>query len=208
MAARAALLALTLLACPTLARAQTASDALGDPTGAQTSDPTPRAPATGVVVPPPPSYGGPAVSGQPTQDTRAARRAARREARLAARRQRAQSGAYSPTWALLIPGMAAFLAPYVIGVMAAIVVLGSGPSSEAEWLFAPVIGPLVLAGQDGRDEDSIALFASMGVAEAIGLGLMIAGLAINRYGGDDDEDVSVVPLLGPGLAGASVAGRF
>jgi len=204
MLARALLFVSLLLGLPATAAAQTASDALGDPTGAQApvTTPPPSTPSGAEVVPPPPSYGGTAVTVQPTRQQLRARR-------RAARRARARDG-YSPTWALLIPGLAAFFAPYISGVLAAMAVLSSGSSSEAEWLFAPVVGPFVLAGEATFEED-IALFAIMGVAEAVGLGLIIAGLAINRYGGGDEDardDVSVVPLLGPGLAGVGVTGSF
>lgn len=196
-----ALVVVTLLSCPAAARAQSSpSDALGDPTGARApvTTPAPRAPTGTEVVPPPPSYGGPAATVQPAPlDRRAARRRAR------------SRGGYSPTWALLVPGLAAFFAPYISGVLAALAVLSSSSGSQAEWLFAPVIGPFVLAGE-ARSEDDIALFAVMGIAEAVGLGLIIAGLALNRRGGDDEpeRDVSVVPLLGPGLAGVGVTGGF
>ncbi len=178
--ARVALIAALL--APAAAEAQSA--------GAALADPTTGAPAPG-VVPPPPSYG---VTIAPA-------------AAPAVPPPRRRAGGYMPTWPLLVPGLAAFVVSYGTAAFAGAIVLSGGPSDQAGWLFAPIVGPFVLAA-DASGPDDVALFIALGVAEAAGIALMIAGLAINRRAGPSEDAVSVVPLLGPDLAGVAAHGGF
>lgn len=182
--ARVALIAVLL--APATARAQSA--------GAALADPTTGAPALG-VVPPPPGYGvtiAPATAPTDAPGVPA---------------PRARAGGYMPTWPLLVPGLAAFVVSYGTAAFAGAIVLSGGPSDQAGWLFAPIVGPFVLAA-DATGPDDVALFIALGVAEAAGIALMIAGLAINRRAAPSEDAVSFVPILGPELAGLSARGRF
>jgi hypothetical protein len=106
-----------------------------------------------------------------------------------------------PEWALLGPGLGLFAVTYLSSVLAALELAG-----EADWLYAPVVGPLVLSA-DSTDEGQ-ALLVALGICQAGGLGMMIAGLAINRRAGQTQPSVAAVPLVGPNLAGLAAAGRF
>jgi len=184
-----ALLSLGVLGLAHPAQAQQAGATLDSPAGSVSVEVAPTRP----VVQPPASYGpgsyGPAA--QPPAPEPAPRLRA--------------TGGYSPTWAALIPGLAAFLVPYVTGALAAAMVLAGGSSDDVALLFVPVGGAFYFADQVSDDGDK-ALFAAMGISELAGAALIVLGLAMNRR--PDTFEVSIAPLVAPGLAGLSARGRF
>ena len=207
------LLVLVLIAGGALAGAASpaaaqSADALGAPSSESASPaaaptviaPPPAQPATVVVVPAPPgAYGG--IVAAPA--TPLASPLAMRDSRAASRR-----GGYMPSWELLAPGLGAFVSTYGGALYAAMTIdLSFGGTDDVTgWLYAPVIGPFVLAANS--DPEGAALFTVLGVVQGAGLGFLIAGLAINRRAGQDDAALSIAPMLAPGEAGLVAAGRF
>ena len=124
----------------------------------------------------------------------------------APRRARGRGG-YMPTWPLLVPGLVAFVTTYGSAASAGAILLAGGVTEAGAWLLAPIVGPLVMAEQMRSPED-VALFIALGVAQAAGLALAIAGLAINRRASTDGPAVSLTPLVAPALAGLAAVGRF
>lgn len=125
----------------------------------------------------------------------------------AAPRRARPRGGYMPTWPILVPGLVAFLTTYGSSAAAGAILLAGGVTDSGAWLLAPVVGPLVMAEQMHSPED-VALFIALGVAQAAGLAVMIAGLAINRRASSDAPAVSLTPLVAPELAGLAASGRF
>jgi hypothetical protein len=183
------------------------ADALGAPTE-EVVAPTEEvivlpqeAPEAAVVVPPPPSVelvpappGNYGASVVPRVDVRPLRR---------------QSSGYMPSWEFLAPGLAAFVSTYGGAVLTAAEFNLSGYSGGViDWLYAPVIGPFVIAGESDDDFATTA-FVVLGIVQAASLGLIVTGLAINRHANhDDDVAIHVAPMLGSGQAGLMATGRF
>lgn len=175
-----ALAALLSATVPTAAQAQRAGVALGDP----------GAPPPAAYVPPPPGYGVSVDAERPPA------------------RPRPRRGGYMPTWPLLVPGLAAFVVTYGSSATAGAVLLSDGITEEGTWLLVPIVGPLVLAGQVS-DPGGVAMFVALGVAQAAGIALIIAGLALNRRAGQgDDDEASLAPWVSPEGGGAVVRLRM
>lgn len=183
------------LVATTTAHAQDART-LGAPTAPRATE---TAPATqGASPTPPPSYGYYVAPTQPAQPVR-------RDAPVPERAR----GGYQPTWALLGPGLGAFVSTYGAALLAGVEIeLSYGTDEESAWLFVPVIGPWVLVGYADGSVDAQLGFALLGLAQTAGAALMIAGLAINARAGDDEVVVSFAPIAAPGSAGLSAVGRF
>lgn len=184
------------LAAASGAHAQDAR-ALGSPSeasapAATTSAPVVIATSPGAAPAPPPTYG--YVPPSPREDAPPATR---------------PRDGYQPTWALLGPGLGAFISTYGGSVLAgAEMALTYGTDEVTAWLFVPVVGPWVLVGYaDGIVEAQLG-FALLGLAQTAGAALMVAGLAINARAGDEEVTLSVAPMLAPGSAGLSALGRF
>lgn len=174
---QARLLALVAaLLLPATARAQPVSVELDDPAGPPS-----------VQVPTPPGYGVAVDAERPT-----AQRPRRR-------------GGYMPTWPILVPGLAAFVVTYGSSAVAGAVLIADGITEEGAWLLTPIVGPLVLSA-DLADPGDVALFVALGVAQAAGIALIIAGLALNSRAGTDE--VALVPLVSPSIAGLAARGSF
>lgn len=152
----------------------------------------PPTPTVQLVPPPPGSYGASLV---PRVDVRPL--------------QRQRSG-YMPSWQLLAPGLAAFISTYGAAVYTAAQLDLAGFSGEIiDWLYIPVVGPFMIAGES-NDDFATAAFVALGIVQAAGLGLIVAGLAINRNADHDGDVVTlhVAPMLGSGQAGLMAVGRF
>ncbi len=152
-------------------------------------------PTEDVVVPPPPpgTYGASIV---PRVEVRPL--------------QRQESRGYQPSWQFLAPGLAAFVSTYGAAVLTAAQFEFAGVSHEIiDWLYIPVVGPFLIAGESHDDGATVA-FVALGVVQAAGLGFIAAGLAINRHAGSNDGEISlhVAPMLGSGQAGLMAVGRF
>ncbi len=113
-----------------------------------------------------------------------------------------------PEWALLGPGLGTFVASYGGAVLAALQMSFSGGSDIADWLYAPIVGPFVLAGMSDGVPEAQAVFSLLGIAQAAGIALLIAGLAINRRAAQAGPSVTAVPLVAPNAGGLALSGRF
>jgi len=105
-----------------------------------------------------------------------------------------------PQWPILVPGLAAFVNTYGGAVLA-------GAETGEGWLYVPILGPLVLAGNTGSG-GAQAVFALTSIFQAAGLACIIIGLAINRHAAPDEPQARIAPVVVPGGGGLSVAGRF
>ncbi len=121
-----------------------------------------------------------------------------------------RSRGYMPQWAILAPGLAAFASTYGSSVAAALTVDLSyrGGGSVASWLYAPVVGPWVVAAAARGNAGAQAIFALLGIFEAAGLACIIIGLAINRHAGPAQPMARIAPIPLPGGAGLGAMGRF
>lgn len=121
-------------------------------------------------------------------------------------------GGYMPTWALLIPGVAAFASTYLPAVLAGLELdLVYGTSGEITgWLYVPCVGPFVLAGYADSSPEAQALFVILGLVQTAGLSLTIAGLALNSRAEPEPDtvSVSVLPVASREMTGLVMAGQF
>ncbi len=116
---------------------------------------------------------------------------------------------------LLVAGAAALGAGWVsnaiVGQFAGVSSAEPGWSDFRLESLVPVLGPWLqlMSKPTGFEEDDWGRWLIVdGIAQAAGLALLIA--AIGRWGSgpDADEDLELDPLVGPGVGGAMLSGRF
>lgn len=185
-----ALAAVALTALP--AAAQTgAGRGLSSPTAEP--QPTPTVPAEPAMVPPPPSYGGPAAPQVQVEDPTA--RAARRRRDGGDRTQKHVGNA------LAVVGGAVLANTWIPMALAGVMV-------DRGWLVVPGIGPFVAIAEDpGLDQE---IFWLDGILQIAGLAALVVGLTM-RFTFDDPlrrAEARVAPWVAPGAGGLGMTGVF
>ena len=105
----------------------------------------------------------------------------------------------------LIAGAVTFGSAYLLA--AAFEAIGNHYTTRPEYaLFVPVLGPFLQMDRAGADLSTLIL-ATNGIAQGIGVGLLVYGLVSKKQVLVRD-DLAVIPIVSASSAGLSLVGRF
>jgi hypothetical protein len=118
---------------------------------------------------------------------------------------------------LVITGAVLFGAAYLWSATYAMLpgLVGGEGSSQAPYLFVPVVGPFLQMGKSGNTTAGNCWLALDATAQVGGVAMFVVGLAVPKtvlvrddYGSRRGFELALSPMLGPGLGGMGAMGTF
>ena len=85
-----------------------------------------------------------------------------------------------------------------------------GNATDFSWLYIPVAGPFLQLSHMNKSDANMPQvgFVMEGITQAVGAALLLYGLSSPRAILMRNDQLSIVPMVGAGTSGLTVAGRF